>query len=119
MLPIIDGFKTKYKLNQLVIIADSGLLCSQNVEELQTKNHEFILGARIKNESKEIKDKILSLNLKNGESEVIEKGDLKIIITYSDARAKKDKSNREKGPKKLEKRKKSGKLTKTNINYRG
>lgn len=119
MLPIIEGFKTKYKLNQLVIIADSGLLCSQNVEELQSKNHEFILGARIKNESKEIKDKILSLNLKNGESEVIEKGDLKIIITYSDARAKKDKSNREKGLKKLEKRIKSGKLTKTNINNRG
>jgi len=119
MLPIIESFKTKYKLNQLVIIADSGLLCSQNVEELQAKNYEFILGARIKNESKEIKDKILSLNLKNGESEVIEKGDLKIIISYSDARAKKDKSNREKGLKKLEKRIKSGKLTKTNINNRG
>lgn len=119
MLPIIESFKTKYKLNQLVIIADSGLLCSQNVEELQAKNYEFILGARIKNESKEIKDKILSLNLKNGESEVIEKDDLKIIITYSDARAKKDKSNREKGLKKLEKRIKSGKLTKTNINNRG
>ena len=119
MLPIIESFKTKYKLNQLVIIADSGLLCSQNVEELQAKNYEFILGARIKNESKEIKDKILSLNLKNGESEVIEKGDLKIIISYSDARAKKDKSNREKGLKKLKKRIKSGKLTKTNINNRG
>ena len=119
MLPIIDDFKTKYKLNQLVIIADSGLLSAQNIEELQTKNYEFILGARIKNESKEIKDKILSLNLKNGESEVIEKGNLKIIITYSDSRAKKDKSNREKGLKKLEKRIKTGKLTKTNINNRG
>jgi transposase len=119
ILPILEGFKIKYKLNQLVIIADSGLLSSQNVEELQQKKYEFILGARIKNESKEIKDKILSLNLKNSESEVIEKGELKIIITYSDARAKKDKSNREKGLKKLEKRIKSGKLTKTNINNRG
>ena len=119
MLPIIDGFKTKFKLNQLIIIADSGLLSSQNIEQLQAKNYEFILGARIKNESKEIKDKILSLNLKNGESEVIEKDNLKIIITYSDSRAKKDKSNREKGLKKLEKQIKTGKLTKTNINNRG
>jgi transposase len=119
MLPIIESFKTKYKINQLVIIADSGLLSSQNIEDLQAKNYEFVLGARIKNESKEIRDKILSLNLKNGESEVVEKGDLKIIITYSDSRAKKDKSNREKGLKKLEKRIKSGKLTKANINNRG
>lgn len=119
MLPIIDGFKTKYKLSQLVIIADSGLLSSQNIEELLTNNYEFILGARIKNESKEIKDKILSLKLKNGESEVIEKDNLKIIVTYSDSRAKKDKSNRERGLKKLEKRIKTGKLTKTNINNRG
>lgn len=119
MLPIIDGFKTKYKLNQLVIIADSGLLSSQNIEQLQAKNYEFILGARIKNESKEIKNKILSLKLKNGESEMIEKDNLKIIITYSDSRAKKDKSNREKGLKKLEKRIKTGRLTKTNINNRG
>lgn len=119
MLPIIDGFKTTYKLAQLVIIADSGLLSSQNIEQLQAKNYEFILGARIKNESKKIKEKIFSLNLKNAESEVIEKDNLKIIITYSDSRAKKDKSNREKGLKKLEERIKTGKLTKTNINNRG
>jgi transposase len=119
MLPTIDDFKTKYKLSQLVIVADSGLLSSQNIVELQTKNYEFILGARIKNESKEIKDRILSLNLKNGESQVIEKDNLRIIIAYSDSRAKKDKSNREKGLKKLEKRIKTGKLTKTNINNRG
>jgi transposase len=50
---------------------------------------------------------------------VIEKDNLRIIIAYSDSRAKKDKSNREKGLKKLEKRIKTGKLTKTNINNRG
>ncbi len=43
-----------------------------------------------------IKEEILSLNLKNGESTIIKKGDLKIIIIYSDSRAKKDKYNREK-----------------------
>jgi transposase len=35
MLPVIDDFKKKYRLNQLVIIADSGLLSSKNIEELQ------------------------------------------------------------------------------------
>lgn len=119
MLPVIDGFKAEYKLDKLVIVADSGLLSNQNIEELQTKGYEFILGARIKNESKSIKEKILSSTLKNGESKIINKGNLKLIITYSDSRAKKDKHNRERGLAKLEKRIKSGKLTKMNINNRG
>lgn len=119
MLPVVDGFKDKYKLEKLVIVADSGLLSNQNIEELQTKGYEFILGARIKNESKSIKEKILSLTLKNGESKIISKENLKLIITYSDSRAKKDRHNRERGLIKLEKRIKSGKLTKTSINNRG
>ena len=119
MLPPIDAFRGKYDLSQLVIVADSGLLSNQNVTQLQEKDYEFILGARIKNETQSIKEKILSLNLKNGESAVVKKGDLKLIITYSDNRAKKDKYNREKGLRKLEKRIRNGKLTKENINNRG
>ncbi|MCK5169824.1 MAG: transposase, partial [Bacteroidales bacterium] len=120
MLPIIDAFKNKYHLNKLVIIADSGLLSSQNIIELQEKGYEFILGARIKNEKQQIKDKILTLNLKSGESKIIEKEDsLKLIISHSDKRAKKDKHNRERGLQRLEKQIKSGKLTKSNINNRG
>lgn len=119
MLPIIDSFRSKYDLKQLVVVADSGLLSAKNIEELQSKNYEFILGARIKNESKAIQEKILSLNLKSGESKIIRKGDLKLMITYSDVRARKDKYNREKGLRKLEKRVRTGKLTKTNINNRG
>lgn len=119
MLPVVDAFKKKYNLQQLIIVADSGLMSNSNIEELISKDYEFILGARIKNETKKIKEKILSLNLKNGESKVIEKADLSLIITYSDDRAKKDRYNREKGFKKLEKRIKSGKLNKTHINNKG
>jgi transposase len=120
MLPIIDAFKSKYSLDKLVIIADSGLLSTNNINELQEKGYEFILGARIKNESKTIKDKILSLNLENGKSDIIEKDEgLRLIISYSDKRSKKDSHNRERGLQKLEKKIKTGKLTKSNINNRG
>jgi transposase len=119
MLPVLDTFKEKYRLDQLVIIADSGLLSNTNIEELQGKGYEFILGARIKNEKKQIQEQILALSLKNGESAVIEKDGLKLIVTYSDSRAKKDSQNREKGLRKLEKRIKTGKLTKSSINNRG
>lgn len=119
MLPVIDTFKKKYHLEQLVVIADSGLLSKSNVETLQEQGYEFVLGARIKNEAHRIKKKILTLDLNNGESAVIRKGNLKLIITYSDDRAKKDRYNREKGLRKLEKQIRRGKLTKANINNRG
>jgi transposase len=119
MLPVVDNFRRKYNLGQLVIIADSGLLSKTNIDELQTKGYEFVLGARIKNETAEIKKKILALSLENGQSEIIKKGDLRLIITYSDDRAKKDRYNQDKGIRKLEKQIQRGRLTKASINNRG
>jgi transposase len=119
MLPVLEAFKKKYNLEQLVIIADSGLLSKSNIEELQQRGYEFILGARIKNESHAIKKKILKLNLENGQSNAIKKGDLKLIVSHSDQRAKKDRYNRERGLRKLEKQIRTGRLTKSSINNRG
>lgn len=120
MLPVLDAFKEKYKLDQLVVIADSALLSKDNTDDLQKKGYEFILGARIKNEPESIKQQILGLKLANNQSTVITKPDGKrLIISYSDKRARKDYYNRKRGLQKLEKQIKSGKLTKANINNRG
>lgn len=119
MLPVVEAFKKKFNIDHLVIIADSGLLSKANIEELQSKGYEFILGARIKNETETMKKKILSLSLQNGDSEIIKKGDLKLVITYSEDRAKKDRYNRDKGIRKLEKQIRRGRLTKSSINNRG
>lgn len=120
MLPVVDAFKERYTLDKLVIVADSGLLSKANMAELQGKGYEFILGARIKNETQSIKSRILGLSLTHNQSSVIEKADaIRLIISYSDKRAKKDQYNRQKGLRKLEKRIQSGKLTKANINNRG
>lgn len=120
MLPLINLFKRKYKLQNLVVVADAGLLSNKNVESLQNNGYQYILGARIKNETNLIRAKILSLQLENGGSAVIQKdAAAKLIISYSEARAKKDNANRERGIKKLEKQIKTGKLTKAQINNKG
>jgi len=120
MLPIIDAFKDKYALEKLIVIADSGLLSSANVKELQDKGYEFILGARIKNESEAIKEKILAQKLEDKTSTIIQKEDgTKLIFGYTIRRAKKDRHNRERGLIKLEQKVKSWKLTKSSINNRG
>jgi transposase len=120
MLGVLENFKAKYKIEKLVVVADAGLLTSANINELIKSGYEFIIGAKIKSESKTIKEKILSLKLKHGESRIIKYEDkTRLIIGYSKQRATKDKHNRERGLQKIEKQIKSGKLTKSNINNRG
>ena len=119
MLPIVDSFKGKYGLKELVIIADSGLMSNNNIEQLLSGGYEFVIGARIKNEKGEIKNQITSLGLKNGEIGTLKKKDLRLIITFSEARASKDRHNREKGLRRLEKQVRNGKLTKASVNNRG
>lgn len=120
MLPVVEAFKARYKLNTLVIVADAGLLSKKNVEELLNKNYEFILGARIKNESEQIKQHILSDCFTDGKSILIKRNDqTRLIVSYSSSRAKKDAQNRQRGLKKLEKALNKGRLTKQHINNRG
>jgi transposase len=120
ILPVIEAFKKSYGLEKLVIIADAGLLSNDNIEQLISGGYEFILGARIKNEAEVIKKQILSLNLKDGQSIVIEKSNgLKLVVSYALARATKDEYNRKRGLQKLENGLKSGKLSKKHINNRG
>jgi len=120
MLPVIEKFRSKYNLDKLVVVADAGLLSNQNIIELESHGYEYILGARIKNEKDCIKRQILNLHLSNGESSELYKDETtRIIISYSDKRAKKDLENRKKGILKLEESIKKGKLTKSSINNRG
>jgi len=120
LIPFLEKISKKFDLQKPVVIADSGLLSKENLEALERENYEYIIGARIKNEAKLIKEKILAFSFQDGQIKSIKKDGLtRIIISYSDKRAKKDAYNRERGLKKLEKRIKSGKLTKANINNRG
>ncbi len=120
MLPVINGFKERYQINKLIVVADSGLLTNANIEELCDKGYEFILGARIKNEKGALKKQILGFDYSKTKEQLMQKDDgTRLLVTYSEKRAGKDKYNREKGLAKLEKKIRSGKLTKTNINNRG
>lgn len=118
-LPILEGFRTKYGFKKVTVVADAGLLSNHNVEQLIEHGYDFILGARIKNETASIKREILSVRLDDGQIRAIPKQGLRLLINYSQDRAKKDRYNRERGITKLEKRIKSGRLTKASINNKG
>jgi transposase len=120
LLPIVNSFKDKYKLEQLVVVADAGLLSNSNISLLQNNHYEFIIGARIKNETHLLQQKILATKFANGDCKVFNrKDDSKLIISYSSNRAKKDAHNRERGLNRLEKQIRLGRLSKANINNKG
>jgi transposase len=120
MLPVINTFKARFNLTELVVIADAGLLSKENIKALEQGGYRYILGARIKNEALGLQQQILTLGLSNGESACLQKDpSTRLIVSYSLSRAEKDAFNRRKGLEKLQKQLKSGKLTKAHINNRG
>ena len=120
MIPVIETFRRKYNLPAPIVVADSGLLSQTNISDLIENGYHFILGARLKSSANKQKEKVLNLQLKNGESVSLNwEKNQRMIVSYSEKRAKKDKSNREKGLKKLKKQLKTGNLNKTHINNRG
>lgn len=120
MIPVVEDFVTRYNLKNFVVVADSGLMNKSNISLLESNGYKYIIGAKIKNEIQEIKQWLLSLEKQDGA--FYELGKLphsRLIVSYSEKRAKKDAYNREKGIKRLQKSYRSGHITKENINKRG
>lgn len=120
MLPVIKAFKEKYKMEQLIVVADAGLMSAKNVKALTEQQYDFIIGARIKNEPVEMQQKILALKLANEQSAEIQREiTQRLVISYTESRAKNDNYNRAKGMERLKKQLEKGKLTKKHISNKG
>jgi transposase len=116
---MVEEFVKRFDLEEFVVVADSGLMNKANIEHLETEGHKYIIGARIKNEAEEVKNWILSREKRDGSFCEMKKGNARLVVGYSESRAKKDRQNREKGVQRLKKAYKTGSLTKENINRRG
>jgi len=120
MIPIIDDFVQRFSLTDFIVVADAGLLSRKNIVLLKQAGYKFILGGRIKKESKSVQDWVLSLEkVQHTLNETVINGDERIIISYSEQRAAKDRHNRDKGIQRLRKAYASGKINKRNVNQRG
>jgi transposase len=120
LIPTIEKFERKFNLSKPIVVADAGLLSNNNVALLEKQGYSYILGARIKNEKTDIKQKIIKTTLQDGQTLVIRKNEAtRLIISYTNSRAAKDEHNRKRGLQRLEKQIKSGKLTKSSINNKG
>ena len=122
LLPVLEEVEQRYGFKRPTVIADAALLSKKNLKSLSQQKYQFIIGGRIKNESKKIKSQILerSVGIEDGEGFSIKKPDgTRLVVTYSTTRARKDEYNRQRGLRKLRQRVRSGRLTKQGINNRG
>lgn len=104
----LDDLKNSYDIENVIVVADRGMLSKKNVGLIDQKGYEFILGERLKSLPKEVKLPLVDLsqyksewvyNDNTGQSVTVkyttlEYGDKTIICTYSANRAKKDEMER-------------------------
>jgi transposase len=119
LIPVLESFQARFNLDKPIIVADAALLSQKNIDALKAGGYQYILGGRLKNESKSIKKEVLKLKIKEGKPCEVKHPKGRLIVTYSEDRARNDFYNREKGLKRLEKKVKSGRLSKEHINNRG
>ena len=120
LIPVLQKFENRFSLKKPIVVADAGLLTEENIELLQRNNYQYIIGARIRNESKGVKNEILSKQWKDEQYFTISKNkDTHLIVSYSTNRAAKDEHNRKRGLMRLEKSLKKNRLTKSHINNKG
>jgi len=60
MLRILKKLKEKFKINQVIIVADKGLNSKMNFKEIKSNGFDYIVSSRIKNMGKKIQDEILN-----------------------------------------------------------
>ena len=85
MMPVIEEFVRKYELDDFVVVADSGLMNEQNIAELEQNGYKYIIGTRIKTESRKVTEWILSHSWVDGQMEEYDKGDgRRLLVGYTD-----------------------------------
>ena len=109
----VKAMAEKYQVADLVVVADAGMLSEININFLETEKIKYIVGARLKGLSEKVKapifahdftqkpiyDTTYTTKLETGETRT-----KRLIVDYSDSRARKDEYSRKKIVEALEKK---------------
>lgn len=116
LIPTLTSLRKKYKINRVILVADSGLINKDNVDAIAASGLEYVIGARLKNSAKSIIDMALSdegyVNINDGvkgkshiftDKKTKEPTRHKLMFYHSESRAKKDAYDRDKAISKISK----------------
>jgi transposase len=106
MIDALEIIKKQYKIDQIIVVADSGMIDKDNRAYMLENGFDFILGDRLKSLPENIREKLIDKNNYlpvNKDIDInklsyteLQYQDRKIYCTYSEKRAKKDAYEREK-----------------------
>ena len=127
LIPALTKIRGKYDIDRVVFVADSAMLSKDNItklERLEEQGFQYIVGARLKNMSGSLKDKILDKRnykeIKSGYRIAhFACGDRKIVVSWSEKRALKDACDRKKAIAKLIKKLNKSKSPKSHLSNNG
>jgi transposase len=105
----VEKLIKKYQFKSLTVVADAGMLSQDNLSYLEAKKINYIVGARLKNTKDETVKKIIDHNYIIESIHEIKLDSQRLIVEYSEDRAKKDAKNRERIIEKLKKKLETGK----------
>jgi transposase len=107
----------RYEVDKVVFVADSAMLSEDNVKIIESMKFQYIMAARIKSMSDHYKQKILNPdNYKKDVMDIKYGSKQRLIVSYSEDRARKDKRDRDKNLEQIKKRlTKKQKVTKSKV----
>lgn len=139
LVDILKKFQDKFNLeSKPIVVADRGMLNNANIAYLEENNYKYILAAKTRSISNDLKEKIINLAFINDgtthtlkfnkdisykekldDNTTVSKSiniNQRLVLSYSSKRAKKDKYNRDKALQRLEDKIKSSKnITKKDL----
>jgi len=106
--PILEKLKARYQIDEMIFVADRGMLSNDNLEYLEDNNIPYIVGARLRTLPKTKQKEILAwgqeVKLQEKEfctNNITVSNTKHLILSYQTKRANKDRHDREKSILKL------------------
>jgi transposase len=127
LIPALTKIRSKYNIDRIIFVADSAMLSKENIDKLESlkdQNISYIVGARLKNMGKNLKEKILDgKNYRRVKkdyyvADIAGSGE-RIVVSYSAKRAAKDANDRKRSVKKLMAKLERSASTKSHLSNHG
>lgn len=110
LIQIVANLKTRFNVEDLLIVADRAMFSNDNLQYLEGLGVNYIVAAKLKVLKKEFKDAVISSENRIAVNEQsrdwykeLEHNNRRVIVTYSETRANKDKKDRDRLRERLEK----------------
>ena len=108
LIPSLENMRKREGIETAIHVADRGMFGEANLKDMEERNLQYIVGARLKSLPKDLKERILDLGAYNpvGGSEGLRSAEFehkgrRIVVGWSRKRAKKDAADRKKAVDKL------------------